>query len=405
MLLSLNFASEKLTLQAKREEFFMQRNIILSLAMLFAVCIASAREGLSLNESVETQKRVVAQWTQHQRALLAPILSLPDSAKAVRSSRATMPFWYTVYGKVPFGERSLWISLHGGGGVPQEVNNGQWNNQKRLYQPEEGVYVAPRAPWNAWNMWCQEPIDELYEQLIRLMVCCEGVHPDKVYLMGYSAGGDGVWREAPRLADHWAAASMMAGHPGDVSLVNLRNLPFMIWCGANDAAYNRNVLCAERGVEMDSLERNCPDGYRHRTYIMAGKGHWMDREDRAALPWMNQYVRNPYPHAVVWQQEEVVRPAFYWLEAPNDELQRGRRVDISIQDNTILLTRCDYTSLTLWLNDYLVDLDRKVTVKYEGRTLFRGRLPRTEENMQASLEQRGDPRYCFPARLTLRIAP
>jgi dienelactone hydrolase len=27
------------------------------------------------------------------------------------------------------------------------------------------------------------------------------VNPNKVYVMGYSAGGDGVWRLAPRMAD------------------------------------------------------------------------------------------------------------------------------------------------------------------------------------------------------------
>ena len=64
-----------------------------------------------------------------------------------------MPFWYAEYGNAPFGERSLWISMHGGGGTTQQFNNGQWNNQKRLYRPTEGIYVAPRAPWNAWNMW------------------------------------------------------------------------------------------------------------------------------------------------------------------------------------------------------------------------------------------------------------
>ena len=381
----------------------MKRIILFMAALLFATASLWARKGLSHTESVETMKRVVAEWMQQERQLLAPILSRRDSM-AVSSSRATMPFWYTIYGQAPWGERSLWISLHGGGGTTQEINNGQWDNQKRLYQPEEGVYVAPRAPWNAWDMWCQEPIDELYEQLIRLMVCCEGVHPDKVYLMGYSAGGDGVWREAPRMADHWAAASMMAGHPGDVSLVNLRNTPFMIWCGANDAAYNRNVLCAQRGEQMDSLSRQCPGGYIHETHIMQGKGHWMDREDRAAVPWMRQYVRNPYPRSVVWQQEAVVRPAFYWIEAPASELQRGRRVDLTVEGNTILITRCDYSELTLWLNDELVNLDRKVTVKYDGQTLFSGRLQRSEQLMRSSIENRRDPRFCFPACLTVRVA-
>ncbi len=383
----------------------MRKRFFLSLVALMALPAFSAKKGLSREECKLVQERVINAWMQREREVGQAILSLPDSARAVSSSQATMPFWYKVYGSAPMGKRTLWISLHGGGGVPQEVNDGQWENQKRLYQPDEGVYVAPRAPWNAWNMWCQAPIDELYEKLIRLMTACEGVDPDRVYLMGYSAGGDGVWREAPRLADHFAAASMMAGHPGDVGLVNLRNLPFMIWCGANDAAYQRNMLCAQRGEQMDSLQRDCPEGYIHATHIMEGKGHWMDREDRIALPWMRRHTRNPYPKAIVWQQEEVLRPAFYWLQAPANEMKRGKRVDATIEGNTIQLSRCDYTSLTIWLNDELVNLDKKVTVKVGKRTVFRGRVARTESNIQASLDERGDPRYAFPACIQVQLTP
>jgi poly(3-hydroxybutyrate) depolymerase len=379
----------------------MKRIILFMAALLFATASLWARQGLSHTESVETMKRVVAEWMQQERQRLAPILSRRDSM-AVSSSRATMPFWYTIYGQAPWGERSLWISLHGGGGTTQEINNGQWDNQKRLYQPEEGVYVAPRAPWNAWDMWCQEPIDELYEQLIRLMVCREGVHPDKVYLMGYSAGGDGVWREAPRMADHWAAASMMAGHPGDVSLVNLRNTPFMIWCGANDAAYNRNRVNTQRGIEMDSLQQTDPTGFIHETHILPGKPHWMDLEDKAALPWMAQYRRNPYPSTVIWVQGDRGHKHFYWLGVPEEETKKGAQLRVSVKGNAITIDSDDYTSVTLFLNDDIVNLNRSITVKWGKRTVFKGRLPRTQENLRNTINLRGDLAYCFPSQVTVK---
>ena len=41
-------------------------------------------------------------------------------------------------------------------------------------------------------------------------------------VVGYSAGGDGVYQLAPRMADSWAAAAMMAGHPNGVSPLSLR---------------------------------------------------------------------------------------------------------------------------------------------------------------------------------------
>lgn len=122
------------------------------------------------------------------------------------------------------------------------------------------------------------------------------------------------------MADNWAAASMMAGHPGDVRLENLRNTPFMVWCGAKDAAYQRNTLDEARLLELDSLQREDPEGYIHGGQIVPGMGHWMMRADTAAISWMEQYQRNPYPKKIVWQQEEVLRPSFYWVSAPQKEL-------------------------------------------------------------------------------------
>ena len=63
-----------------------------------------------------------------------------------------MRYLEKVFGDAPEGGRSLWISMHGGGGAPARVNDGQWKNQIKLYQPKEGIYVAPRAPTDTWNL-------------------------------------------------------------------------------------------------------------------------------------------------------------------------------------------------------------------------------------------------------------
>lgn len=361
--------------------------------------------GLSRVEADAVRERVIAEWQESTRKQYAEMMWATDASKLrVCSSEATMPLWYAVYGSAPFGERALWISLHGGGGAPQAVNDQQWENQKRLYMPEEGVYVAPRAPWNAWNMWCKAEIDSLYERLIECMVCTQGVNPDRVFLMGYSAGGDGVWRIATRMTDHFAAASMMAGHPGIVGLRNLLNLPFMIWCGELDHAYNRAKECAAKGRELDSLQQKTPEGYVHETHIVRGKGHWMDREDAAALQWMQSYRRNAYPKHVVWQQEEETRQHFYWLTIPAGERKKGCRLEVFVRaGNEIEISECDYSRVTLSLNDSLVDLDRRVTVSYRGRRLFRGRLKRTEACLRRTMTERRDPSYCFPAQLTVEL--
>lgn len=353
---------------------------------------------LSINSFAQDYEKIKQQWLDSLRTATAEVLR--DSI--IRQDGDSMKLWWTVYGEKPADGRSLWISLHGGGGTTPEVNDQQWRNQMRLYRPTEGVYVAPRSPLEAWDMWCQQPIDSMYRVLIRTMIAHYDVNPDKIYLLGYSAGGDGVWRMAPRMADHWAAASMMAGHPGDVKQENLLNTPYMIWCGANDAAYNRNRLNKERGLVMDSLQNAHPDGYIHETHILEGKGHWMDREDAAALPWMAQYKRQTWPKHIIWQQEAVFRPTFYWLEAPREELSRGKRVDVTVKGNTINISRMDYSSLTLYLSNELLDISKPVTVKLRGKKVFKGRIKPSAEVYRNSLYLREDYRFATPYRIEVR---
>ena len=307
------------------------------------------------------------------------------------------------FGITPPDGRSLYISMHGGGQCPKEVNDEQWMNQIYLYEPLEGVYVAPRAPWNTSDLWHRKGLDELLEDVIRACVVFEGVNPNKVYLLGYSAGGDGVWRLAPRMADKWAAASMMAGHPGEASQVNLMNTPYMIWMGENDHYYNRNTLAKEKSLVMDSLSAAHPGKYIHSNNIIEGKGHWMDRVDTVALGWMSQYRRNPYPKQVVWRQELVTREQFYWLGAPADEVEQGKTVIADIDGNTINIEQCDYSKLTIYLNDRLVNLDKKVTIRYKGKKIARIKPRRTIANLHSSLNQRGDRSYAFPCIVDVKI--
>lgn len=296
-----------------------------------------------------------------------------------------MKFDYRVFGELPEDGRSLFISMHGGGNAPEALNTQQWKNQIRLYEPQEGVYVAPRAPWDDWNMWFKPGLDEFFDALIQTAVVEMEVNPDKVYLLGYSAGGDGVWRMAPRMADRWAAASMMAGHPGEVSQVNLRNVPFMIWMGENDGAYDRNKLAVEKGRVMDSLQQAEPEGYIHETHIVKGKGHWMDRADTAAIAWMTKYKRNALPKKIVWRQEEVMRPFMYWLGVDLETARPGMAVVAELSGNEIKIEACDYPKLRIYLNDRMVDMDKPVKVTYKGKVLFEKKLARTAKCMARTL--------------------
>ena len=340
-----------------------------------------------------------SQWTDSVRNVMQD-----DYAnRSITIDSLTMRLHWQVFGQKPEDGRSLYISLHGGGGAPPALNDSQWRNQWQLYTPDEGVYLCPRPPFNTWDLHFQPLCDRFYDQIIHMMVAFLDVNPDKVYILGYSAGGDGVWRLAPRMADHWAAASMMAGHPGDVSLLNLRNLPFMVWCGENDAAYNRNNECRQRILQLDTLHHNDPNGYIHEGHIVPGKPHWMDRTDTIAIAWMAKFRRNTYPDRIVWIQADVLKPSFYYLSCPADEMSKGKLIDIHRKGNNFYIEHSDYSSITISLHPQHINFHKHVNVFYQGRRIYHAKPEPSFSTMRQNFIIRQDPSFAFPANIHIEI--
>ena len=339
----------------------------------------------------EASQRLLMEIWKARKEALAADLSAEAEARAFEAAGQTLRIKERVFGEAPKSGHSLWISMHGGGGAPAELNDGQWENQINLYEPAEGIYVAPRAPSNTWNLWHQGHIDPLFDRLIAAYVTLRGVDPDRVYLMGYSAGGDGVYQLAPRMADRFAAASMMAGHPNETKPDGLRNLPFALFMGGKDGAYDRNKIAARWKEALASLRDADPGGYDHEVTIFPEMGHWMQREDRVALPWMAARTRRAWPDRVVWLQDDVAHDRLYWLGAAEPDRNPRARVVASVEDQTIDITSGSVTRLTLYLHDRLIDLDKAISVRWNGEEVFSGEVPRTRAAIETSLSGRPDP--------------
>lgn len=355
---------------------------------------------LTRSEAEQARKLIGKDWL----ARLARERAGELEARTVTLDDRTMRWSEKTFGDAPGDGHSLWISLHGGGNTRPAVNDRQWRNQGRLYELSEGIYVAPRAPTDTWNLWHEGHIDPLFQRLIETYVAVRGVNPDRVYLLGYSAGGDGVWQLAPRMADRFAAAAMMAGHPNEASLLGLRNLPFAIFVGGDDSAYHRNEVAAQRAAELDQLAEDDPGSYIHLVRIYAGTGHWMNGKDAEALPWMAGFQREPWPKRVVWQQDDVVHRRFYWLRVPEDTpiVDRSKMV-AEVEGQRIDVSGDVPAALGLCLSDRLLNLDAPVTVLVNGREMFSGRAPRQAATILASFTERFDP--AAAACAVIRVVP
>jgi hypothetical protein len=315
------------------------------------------------------------------------------SAKKITMGDSSLKWMEKTFGDAPFGKRSLWITLHGGGQATTEENDRNWKGYFGRYEfPPGSINVAPRAPADTWNMWFVPPVDGLLDRLIADMVAQRGVDPNQVYLIGYSAGGDGVYQLAPRMADRFAAATMCAGHPNQITPHGLRNLPFFLYMGGEDSAYHRNTVVREFNAKIDALEEADPAGYVHRCTVFPGLPHDMQHREEEAIPLMAALRRNPWPKRVVWKQDaNVTHARFYWLERPIEEVKPNEIFVAQVDGQTIQIERATSGSLTVRLSDELLDLDQPIQVVASNKKVFEGKASRSLEAIVSSLNERADP--------------
>ncbi|MFD2871838.1 hypothetical protein ACFS5N_05130 [Mucilaginibacter ximonensis] len=372
----------------------------IALANLF--CLSGLIVSAQTNLNKKAASELAASELKAQLAAHKPKAETEWTAKKIQYKNFTMKFTTQIFGDKPADGRSLYISLHGGGGTAPAVNDQQWENQKKLYKLKEGVYFVPRAPVDAWNMWHDYPMDELIAEVVKDEIVLDDVNPNKIYVMGYSAGGDGVFQLAPRLADYWGAAAMMAGHPGDAQILNLKNLPFDAFVGGKDAAYHRNELVAQWGARLDSLQKVYPGSFEHRLHVYPDLPHWMNRKDTIAVPWLASHKRNPIPKDVIWIQDDILRDQFYWLGTDIASAKQGQKVRVKIDGNKIDIINNQDDILYIFLNDNMLNMDKKVAVSINGKKVFKGKVSRSPDIIRQTAAVRLDKDLIFSGRLTVK---
>lgn len=378
------------------------------------------------------REAVVAAWLRDGRADEKRIAEQKE--KAIRIGGKVMRYALFRVGEKPKDGYPLYIALHGGGGAPTRLNDSQWRQMQAYYRAsvKSGIYVAPRGMTDTWNLHFVAESYAAYDRLIENMILFEGVDPDRVTLTGFSAGGDGVYQLAPRMADRWAAANMSAGHPNGVSPGNLLNVPFQLQVGEVDRAYNRNQEAAKYAARLAALAKEHPGGYEHRCNIHVGRPHnfpdndpkrrpyrviadpkaWLNQADRTsaerdtnAITWLERHERDPHPSLILWEtkvgaasrgRRDQLR---YWLDRGEDTAERiVARLETA--KNRVVVEACG-SYLKILLSEKMVDLAKPVIVTIGGRD-HRVRPKASRSVMERTLRERGDPSLLFEAEVTIR---
>lgn len=144
---------------------------------------------------------------------------------------------YILYLPDGYGESSkkwpLLLYLHGGRGRGSDLTKLGWYPVPRML--DEGkhqvpfIVVVPQCPEG--ELWTDT------EALVSLLDEVMGTHPvdpDRVYLAGYSMGGNGAWYLAYKHPERFAAISPMSGPANTWWVDRLRGLPIWVFHGEKD---------------------------------------------------------------------------------------------------------------------------------------------------------------------------
>ena len=307
----------------------------------------------------------------------------------------TLRYYDKVYGNAGPSGFCLFICLHGGGQGAAQMNDDQWRN---IIPFENGAFksgtiaVAPRGITNTWNLHF---VQEAYPAITRLVenyIIFNNVDPNKVYLMGFSAGGDGTYALSERIPYLFAACSPQAGHPNGISTINLCNLPTYLAAGEKDTAFKRNQICVEYYRKIVEQNGKYCGNYIAKVEVVAGSGHsfqcWKlprnsffngankaSQSKDTAFTFMYSKTRNPNPKGISCDVKTFLQPlrnyytqrgnSFYNIELgknPPDMIQ----IEINYDNNTIHVK--EGKNFKINLVSSLFKKGNIVKVNYGGKT-------------------------------------
>jgi hypothetical protein len=327
--------------------------------------------------------------------------------KSVSTADRTSPYLWRTVGTKPSDGWALVIAMHGGGGVPKELNDREWDYMYRAYyheHPEAGgyVYLALRAPNDAWNGFYDDSICPLVENLIKQFVLFADVNPDKVYTLGASHGGYGAFVIGPKIPYRFAAVHASASAPsgGETRGENLRNVRFTFMVGEKDTDYGRAGLCQKFALQVEEWRKQY-GGFPGELELEKGTGHFVPDHDKLAE--MLKFQRDAWPKSLVWTQSDSVLPRFYWIEASHPT--SDGHIEASVTGNTITIKATKQDRIGLWLDQSLIDLKKPVMVEVVGGKRQVYRLKPNLETYCLGLDQTADPHLAAPVRISVPLVP
>ncbi len=211
-------------------------------------------------------------------------------------------FLYVPKGYSPEKQTPAIVSLHGVGesGAAFMKLWLKYSTHKNRY-----IFICPNYN-NAY--WWQPNGEKLLMEILKEVSIEYNIDSNRVYLTGFSSGAHGVWFNAIRHPDLFAAAVVMAGEcPIPSQLANLQNVPIYIIHGSSDgtipveAARDAKKRLEDLSYKFDYME--LPE-MRH-AYPL--------QKFNTILDWLSKKERTQNPHTVKYTGNVQSAQSVYWL--------------------------------------------------------------------------------------------
>jgi predicted esterase len=345
------------------------------------------------------KKKELEKWRE---AVWAEVNRLPK-ADGKRFDHPVHPMSYRVLGEPKEGG-SLLVFLHGGGNS-KKVNDMGFSNAVRRWAPAMGFDCAlvPRCNNDRSVVgWAERTGRLAIQGLIMQFVRTHKLDWNRVYLGGFSMGGWAMPRLGPAMPDRLAAIFMASGGipANSGGYGNLHGLPVSITVGEKDTAYGRLRTSRQFGRIIQDMAKKEPDGFELRYREIKGGGHVMlEPVYKEIGEWLRTKKRTPLPKIVQFFSLYPDMRMQAWLGRAG-ATGKGQAVRAEIDGNTITLTG-DIKGLVIYLNDEMVNLKKKVTVKFGDKEIFEGRVRPSLLALVESIAEKQDPSRVFTARLVV----
>lgn len=327
--------------------------------------------------------------------------------------------------------------LHGAVARPPFSPNEKWWAYEDVLFKNDRISVFPSS-WIDAMWWSEHQLDNL-EAIRDILKQTYNIDENRIYMIGFSDGGTGVYYLASKRPTPWAAFLPLIGHAavlanpecgveGDIFPVNLSNRPFFIVnCGLDHLYPVSSVepfIKLFRAAGCDIVFRPQPNnGHDH---------FWWPGEGASIERFKQEHPRTPYPERLVWETENpTVSGRIHWItvdklgsvkgETPLSDINhltlsgagnsRGifprthehGRVEIERKKNIVTARTCGIKSFTLLLSPDCFDFSQPIKVIVNGVEACSARVSPDAAILLKWAARDNDRSMLFAAELTVNV--